>query len=218
MIKAVIFDLWHTLGYNDKSNENLIVATANIFGEKFSMDFLKKVEEGAMIRRFPSLRDQMISLCMRLGKEPKGQVLEKLAKLWDPSTRRVMFFPDTMPYLKSLKKRGIKVAVVSNTGCFTCPLFKEGENGLFDAVALSFELGVLKPDPKMFKWALKKLGTKPEETLMVGDTLTDDILPAEKLGMKCVLIRRENDRTSVTKNMGKYRNMIKTLPELDKFL
>ena len=52
--------------------------------------------------------------------------------------------------------------------------------------------GVQKPDPRAFQTVLKKMKAKPEETLMVGDTLENDILPAQALGIKAILLDRDN--------------------------
>lgn len=54
------------------------------------------------------------------------------------------------------------------------------------------ETKFLKPDPRAFLTVLEKLKTKPEEALIVGDELERDLIPAQKLGMKAILIDREN--------------------------
>jgi putative hydrolase of the HAD superfamily len=53
----------------------------------------------------------------------------------------------------------------------------------FDFI-ISFDMtGAKKPAPDAFLLALKKLGTLPSETLLVGDSLRRDIAPAQALGM-----------------------------------
>lgn len=54
------------------------------------------------------------------------------------------------------------------------------------------ETKFLKPDPRAFLAVLKKIKVRPEEALMVGDELERDIMPAKSLGMKAILIDREN--------------------------
>lgn len=44
--------------------------------------------------------------------------------------------------------------------------------------------GTKKPDPAHFLFALEALGTKPDETLVVGDSIKRDIVPARKLGLR----------------------------------
>jgi HAD superfamily hydrolase (TIGR01509 family) len=58
-----------------------------------------------------------------------------------------------------------------------------GIRRLFQVVALSEVLDLKKPDPAIFLWALEKAGCAPEEAVMVGDRIDNDIVPARRLGM-----------------------------------
>ena len=80
-------------------------------------------------------------------------------------------YPDTIPVLKSLSRQGIPVGIVSNI-CFDLRqvFAREGAADLVGAYALSFEVGVIKPDPRMFHAALDSLGAQPSDALMVGDS------------------------------------------------
>ena len=60
----------------------------------------------------------------------------------------------------------------------------------FPVIASSAELGSAKPDPAIFRWALEQAGCRPENAVMVGDRLDNDIRPAKKLGMKTIRIRK----------------------------
>lgn len=83
-------------------------------------------------------------------------------------------YPDALPTLTALYAAGIKVAVVSNIGFDIRPLLDVwGFSPLCEAVLLSFEVGCLKPDPKIFWRACSALGVAPERTLMVGDNAVD---------------------------------------------
>jgi FMN phosphatase YigB (HAD superfamily) len=59
----------------------------------------------------------------------------------------------------------------------------------FEVVAFSEELGLFKPDPDLFRQALAQADVAPEESLMVGDRLDNDIAPAAALGMATAWIR-----------------------------
>ena len=66
----------------------------------------------------------------------------------------------------------------------------------FDAVIISGELGIGKPDPKIFEAALSQLGTRPETAVMVGNSLKADIAGAKQVDIKAVWLnrdRKEND-------------------------
>jgi putative hydrolase of the HAD superfamily len=83
-------------------------------------------------------------------------------------------FPDVEPVLRELKRRGVKVGVVSNVAEDLGPVFaKHGWSDLVDGYAHSFEHGVEKPDPKLFLAACAAIGTAPGKTLVVGDHPVD---------------------------------------------
>jgi 8-oxo-dGTP diphosphatase/putative hydrolase of the HAD superfamily len=57
-------------------------------------------------------------------------------------------------------------------------------------IASSAELGISKPDKEIFRLALAMADCRPENAVMVGDRLDNDIRPAKELGMKTVRIRK----------------------------
>ena len=59
-----------------------------------------------------------------------------------------------------------------------------------DLVIASAEEGVSKPDLRIFQIALDRANCKPEEALMVGDRIDNDIVPANKIGMKTIWIKQ----------------------------
>jgi HAD superfamily hydrolase (TIGR01509 family) len=89
------------------------------------------------------------------------------AQCWTP-------YPDALPTMTALYAAGVKVAVVSNIGFDIRPLLQEwGLEQFCEAVILSYEVGLIKPDPKIFYRACAALAVDPERTLMVGDTPAD---------------------------------------------
>ncbi len=60
----------------------------------------------------------------------------------------------------------------------------------FSVVASSWEAGFAKPDPALFRYALSLAACVPEEAVMIGDRLDNDIAPAKALGMKTVWVRQ----------------------------
>jgi HAD superfamily hydrolase (TIGR01549 family) len=79
-------------------------------------------------------------------------------------------YPDTAPTLRALRERGVKIGIVSNVPQDLRPIFAAHRLAdLIDAFTHSFEVGAEKPDPAIFLRACEALGTKPAETLMVGD-------------------------------------------------
>ena len=101
-----------------------------------------------------------------VGKELYDRVMDPAA--WVP-------YPDTGPTLRALHDRGVKVGIVSNVPRDLSDIF--AAHGLaqdVDAFVHSFQVGAEKPDPRIFRAACERLGTRPDETLMVGDHAVAD--------------------------------------------
>ena len=85
------------------------------------------------------------------------------------------FGNDVAQTLRALNDRGLKIAVVSDIHFDLRPTFdKSALLELVEASVLSFEHGVQKPDPPIFRIALDELGVEPQEALMVGDRAAYD--------------------------------------------
>ncbi|MCT2588170.1 HAD family hydrolase [Actinophytocola gossypii] len=90
-------------------------------------------------------------------------------RMTDPSAWQP--YPDTLPALRRLRAAGVRVAVVSNIAWDIREVFAlHGAADLVDEYVLSYEEGVMKPDPKIFTVACQRLGVDPARTLMVGDS------------------------------------------------
>ena len=100
-------------------------------------------------------------------------------------------FPDAVPTLTELKHQGFKLGVIANQK----PGMRERLKNwnllqYFDVLAISSELGMEKPNPEIFKWALKNANCPAEKAAMIGDRLDNDILPANQIGMYTIRILR----------------------------
>ena len=94
-------------------------------------------------------------------------------------------FPEAIATVRALRRRGIRVGVLTN-GPSEHQRRKLAASGIgreVDAVAISEELGVAKPDGEAFARALALLGTDAAETAMVGDSLENDVLGALRAGL-----------------------------------
>jgi HAD superfamily hydrolase (TIGR01509 family) len=83
-------------------------------------------------------------------------------------------YPDSEPVLRELRKRGLRVGVVSNVAEDLRPVFEaRGWGDLVDGYTHSYEHRIEKPDVRIFLAACKAMGTVPSETLVVGDHPVD---------------------------------------------
>lgn len=105
-------------------------------------------------------------------------------------------FPDSVPTLEWLRARGYRLGTVTNRSLGGPPFMEElrhhGMLHLFETFAISCDDGWLKPAPQLFEKAMRELGVRPEETVMVGDSLRADVAGAKALGMIAVWKRPPN--------------------------
>ena len=83
-------------------------------------------------------------------------------------------YPDTEPVLRELRRRGLRIGVVSNVAEDLRPVFEaHGWADLVDGYTHSYEHRIEKPDVRIFLAACKAMGTAPGETVVVGDHAVD---------------------------------------------
>jgi HAD superfamily hydrolase (TIGR01493 family) len=84
-------------------------------------------------------------------------------------------YPDAADVLEALQRQGIRVGVISNIGWDLRPVVRaHGLDPAVDAYVLSYEHGIQKPDPALFRIACDAIATDPHDVLMVGDDRTAD--------------------------------------------
>ena len=99
-------------------------------------------------------------------------------------------YPEAEECLRELSKR-YKIGIIANQNPGSRErLEKMGLLEYLDLVIASAEEGVAKPDLRIFKAALSRAACKPEEAVMIGDRIDNDIIPANKIGMTTVWIRQ----------------------------
>jgi HAD superfamily hydrolase (TIGR01509 family) len=98
--------------------------------------------------------------------------------------------PDTVvPALEALRSNGLRLTVVSNANGTLCAhLERLGLARWFDCVLDSFEVGVEKPDPRLFEVALERSGARRDTTIHVGDLYHVDVIGARAAGLRAVLL------------------------------
>ncbi len=106
------------------------------------------------------------------------------------SRKYLMAYPHTKEVLAFLKEQGCRIYLLSNAQA----AFTNAEIDLmalrpyFDAIYLSSNAGICKPQPEFLKQVLDDHGLKPSETVMVGNDLTTDIAVAEAVGIDGILL------------------------------
>lgn len=101
-------------------------------------------------------------------------------------------FEDVLDSLKSLGD--YRLGIISN-GDYEQQCFKLKKTGIidkFETIVTAGDVGVAKPDRRIFDIACEKANVLPHESYYIGDDIKTDIIACEKVGMKGILIDREN--------------------------
>lgn len=107
-------------------------------------------------------------------------------------------FSDAQRTLAALRQKGYKLGIIANQPLGTAERLNAwGLRQYFDVIAASAEIGYAKPDREIFEKALELAGCTAEESVMIGDRLDHDIIPANALGMKTVWLKN---------GLGKYQS------------
>lgn len=110
--------------------------------------------------------------------------------LYATMTAQWRAFDDAAPVLRGIRDQGLRIAVLSNVGVdIRDCLARNGLDALVDEVVLSYEVGIVKPDPAIFAITLERLGASGDRTLMVGDSGRDDV-GGSSLGIRTLILPR----------------------------
>jgi putative hydrolase of the HAD superfamily len=109
-----------------------------------------------------------------------------------------LMYDDVPDGLKALDRRGLRIGLISNSHrCLESFQSHFELEGLIDVAISSSQHGYMKPHPSIFEAALKLAGVDAAESMMVGDSLSQDIEGARRVGMRGVLVRRSEVISSV---------------------
>ncbi|MFA5797307.1 MAG: HAD family hydrolase [Candidatus Woesearchaeota archaeon] len=213
MIKAIIFDLWGTLFESDATTLPFEEFATKLGRTYRNPEFYTVFSETFMAHPITHIEQTMHEFTKNIGVDVNEGLIHELCEIFKKNgTVRKYAFPETIAVLQELKKR-YKIAILSNTTNISMkqifekfPLYE-----LVDEIILSYEVGMQKPDPRIYEIALEKLSVSKDEVIMVGDSLRLDVQSAEDFGIKGILIDRKNKNSD-------YPNRITSLTELPKLL
>ncbi len=100
-----------------------------------------------------------------------------------------VLYEDAKTVLEKLSETYALGIIANQTDGLMERLREWGIDRYFSTVISSWDYQVMKPDQRIFQIALEKAGCRPEEAMMVGDRLDNDVYPAKALGMRTVWIK-----------------------------
>lgn len=214
-VRAVTVDLWGTLLLDTPSSDNRYKArrltdfAAILRGEGrvFSTSKLERAYEDSAVylrRVWAANRDVPVvehvkavlrALDGKLAASAHGSLLEALV---DAYARPALLVPPTFDdtagaALERLRERGVTLALVSNTMRTPGVILRKlmARAGLLESFAhtvFSDEVGIRKPDPEIFRQALRHVGGDPASAVHVGDDGILDVAGARAAGLRVVQV------------------------------
>lgn len=192
MIKYLLFDVSETLLYKPRLIP-IISEVLNSFGHSIPDEELRfKHKLLSEIFDFPDRTDHIFyrkfnsALLILIGIIPEDKILDKIFK---KCTYLEWQKYDDTAFLQTLD---LPMGIISN---FNTSL-KEKLNFFFGErflnIFVSEEVGISKPDINFYNHAINALNYNPDQILYIGDSMKLDVQPAKKLGLKTLLIDRNN--------------------------
>ena len=200
MIKGITFDFGGTLATGDLDKEeyrirlleylrSLGFSGRNAQFDKARRGMLKRLMKARSLNREIRIEDLYQGMLFKLGLHPEREVIDHIHDLYIRSFK-VDLVPSAVHVLESLHKR-YDLAVISNAmSNVPRQAIKRSElEWCLDAVVISRDLGIRKPNPEIFRFTLENLGIESHEAIHVGDSLEDDVQGAKNAGMKAIWIK-----------------------------
>lgn len=193
-VDAVLVDLYDTLVWSRWSVlRDRIAEETGIQTRRLAQAFVR-TREARGVGAFGSPEGDARAVLEATGLRPSDEDVRRIVAIERQvlvDDGGVVLYEDSLPALRSLRERGIRTAIVSNCDHLTRTIVDGLELAAeVDAVVLSFEVGVMKPDAGIYAHALDRVGARAERTAFVDDQ-PGYLAGAEALGIRSFFINRE---------------------------
>ncbi|MCX6005085.1 MAG: HAD family hydrolase [Chloroflexi bacterium] len=214
MIKAVCFDFFNTLAYFYPLREATYAGIAAELGIQVTAEAIAEslpqadafwraenlrspIKEREQQDKFAVYSEYGLRILQGAGVQATPeQGLQMLAKAFAIG---FVFkaYEDSLPILKEVKRRSLKIGLISNIGQEINDYCVDlGFEPFLDFKVTSWEVGYDKPRPEIFRMALTRADVQADETIFVGDQYEQDVLGARGVGMLAILIDRNQSGKS----------------------
>jgi 2-haloacid dehalogenase len=174
-------------------NGGIRVQLARLFGEERGDELLHRYHElePEVEAESPGMRyrDVMAEVLARLGDVPAGEedALGRSLPDWQP-------FPEVPAALEEARRRGWRLAILSNTDRDFIEASKARLGVPIDETVVASEIGSYKPSHRHWEEFFARTGALPEAHVHVAASLFHDVAPAQELGLRSVWINRLRER------------------------
>jgi HAD superfamily hydrolase (TIGR01549 family) len=188
VLKAVIFDLYGTLVFaRERTVHKEIPRALGVPGRRW----VELIRSELLRRGFADVPAFVRFVRERLAAE-RPEAEATLQALVERELASVEAAPAARSLLAFLKRRGFAVGLLSNLASpHRAAVERLGLTQHVDAAGYSCDEGITKPDPELYRRLLARLGARPEEALMLGDSEQNDVAAPRGLGMLGLLVDPE---------------------------
>jgi putative hydrolase of the HAD superfamily len=193
-VRAVLLDLYDTMAWTQWPTMRAELEDRFGIGQADLLRAFTTTRQARSIGAYGSAEGDLAAVLEAAGVPADEQLVHELnqTRMKAFAENGVHLWEDSIPTLRELRARGLRTAIVSNCDHSTRPIVDElGLEREADAVVLSFEVGVAKPDPGIYWAALDALDARPEEAVFVDDQAAY-CEGAEAIGIRSFLILRDD--------------------------
>lgn len=225
-IRAVCFDLFFTLADPqcdlEHTESDPLGVTPEEWGRACWNDPLGSERGLGLVKTDRELIERACA-CLKKPVTEEQKEQARLAKNARMRKAVTDIAPEITETVRSLHERGYKIGLISNAD--VCDRMYWDESPLapyFDDVIFSCDVGMLKPDPEIYRLSLDRLGVNPEEAVFVGDGGSCEHKGAKGVGMRTVCVQHlisynGKNGTKIRKSadtvIKRFQELLQILPE-----
>lgn len=190
MTKAIFFDLFFTLiipKYNKEDNEfDILNISAEEWESYAENDILYRERALGKVKSGKEIINNIIATTpYHISDCEKREILLRREERMKRALLNVT--DEVLDTLAMLQKQHIKICLISNADVIDRKYWSESQlASYFDEAIFSCDVGLLKPDARIYELALKKVGVKATDSIFVGDGGSDELAGAKEIKMKTV--------------------------------
>jgi putative hydrolase of the HAD superfamily len=184
-----LFDLFYTLvGLlpNEWEHESAYAGISMAQWERCVTD------SGVFLGRVTEPMDILRENVRCAGKTVSEEIIEKMCRQRVARVREIVtqVRPEILSTLRALKERGHRLCLVSNADCIDAMHWGESPLApLFDEAIFSCQVGMIKPEPGIYRLAARRMGVSPGDCVFVGDGGSGELAGARAVGMRTIQVR-----------------------------
>lgn len=205
--EACLFDLYGTLVYFDRDEymaKAAAAAAACGLAQNVFIGVWNSLVKASNLGQFQTTAERVRRLLELTGKECGEHTVQEVCSIEHTFLReKVRLFDDVVETLNSLRQAKVKLGLVTNASPSVREVLRSRNiNALMDAIVVSSDVRIRKPDVEVYQICLRRLGVAQSAALFVGDGADQELEGAKHAGLQTVMILRQSFRPEPVEASG----------------